>query len=165
MGFLSFISKLFKKPAPAPSGVVAPVHPLHYVKASSFADPADVAAYRKWYKRYRAEGYEHERAQQLAFKKGDNGIGFTGLNCADPAIRYCALPREDWLERWGSKKEASGRPVIVTYNGKDYPGFLGDTMPGRANITNGCGIDLNPGFAQALGVHPPFIIQVAWRWA
>jgi hypothetical protein len=39
-------------------------------------------------------------------------------------------------------------------------------MPHRAHITNGAGIDLNPGFAKAFGVKPPFMLHgVEWDWA
>jgi hypothetical protein len=38
-------------------------------------------------------------------------------------------------------------------------------LPHRANIENGAGIDLNPGFAKAFGLHPPFLIPgVRWEW-
>jgi hypothetical protein len=38
-------------------------------------------------------------------------------------------------------------------------------MPYRANIKNGAGIDLNPGFANAFGVTPPFMLHgVEWEW-
>jgi len=39
------------------------------------------------------------------------------------------------------------------------------TRPHRANIKNGAGIDLNPGFAKAFGLTPPFkIAGVQWDW-
>ena len=131
---------------------------IHVVKASSFADPADVRAF----KRCKATG----KTDQECFKVGDNGIGFTGIVCATDKENYCALPREDWMEKYGSAKKAGGAPVVVTYKGKVVDGFLGDTMPRRANIKNGAGIDLNPGFAKAFGLKPPFLVSgVTWRWA
>jgi hypothetical protein len=39
-------------------------------------------------------------------------------------------------------------------------------MPAKGKITNGAGIDLNPGFAKAFGVVPPFMLNgVKWEWA
>ena len=55
---------------------------------------------------------------------------------------------------------------MVTYKDKSVVGELGDTMPHKANIKNGAGIDLNPAFAKALGQKPPFMLQgVQWEWA
>jgi len=35
----------------------------------------------------------------------------------------------------------------------------------KANIKNGAGIDLNPGFAKAFNVTPPFMLKnVQWEW-
>ncbi len=127
------------------------------VKASSFADPADVAAFR----RCKANG----GSDQECFKVGDNGIGFTGLDCADPGNLYCALPPEVWKARWGNAAGASGKGVRVSYKGASAVGAMGDTMPSIANIHNGARIDLNPGFAKALGLTPPFLVDgVSWEW-
>lgn len=39
-------------------------------------------------------------------------------------------------------------------------------MPHKADIRNGAGIDLNPGFAKAFGVQAPFMLAgVTWDWA
>jgi hypothetical protein len=39
-------------------------------------------------------------------------------------------------------------------------------MPHKGHITNGAGIDLNPGFAKAFGLTPPFLVPgVQWDWA
>lgn len=127
------------------------------VNASSFADPADVAAFR----RCKAQG----KSDQECFKVGDNGIGFTGLNCADDSVPMCALPPEEWKAQYGSSKNAAGKPVDVTHQGKTVRGILGDTMPAIKNITNDARIDLNPGFAKAFGLKPPFMVRVKWRWA
>jgi hypothetical protein len=49
--------------------------------------------------------------------------------------------------------------------GKTVIGELRDTMPHKADISNGAGIDLNPGFAKAFGVRPPFMLRgVKWEW-
>jgi hypothetical protein len=53
----------------------------------------------------------------------------------------------------------------VTYKGKTVVGELQDTMPAKAHITNGAGIDLNPGIAKDFGVKPPFMLRnVEWEW-
>ena len=125
---------------------------------SSFADPKDVAAY----KRAIAEG----KTEEQALKIGDNGIGKWGDNTARDDVPMCALPPEDWMAKWGTGAIARGKKVAVTYNGKTVIGELRDTMPHRAHITNGAGIDLNPGFAKAFGVTPPFLLHgVKWAWA
>ena len=126
------------------------------VKASSFADKADVAAFKK----AKAKGM----SDQEAFKFGDNGIGFTGLDCTDESIPFVALPREDWMEKFGTKAKASRQPVNVTIKGKTVRCLIGDTMPSRANIKNGCGIDLAPGAQKAFGLKPPFTVPAEWEW-
>lgn len=131
--------------------------PQFSIKASSFADPMDVAAFNACKRLGHSDEY--------CFAFGDNGIGFTGINCAtfDP---ICALPYEDWMEKWKSAQVASGKPVIVTYKGQIVQGIMGDTMPHRENIKNGAGIDLNPGFAKAFSLHPPFLLDgFTWSWA
>ena len=73
----------------------------------------------------------------------------------------CALPRDDW------KKVPDPRlkPVVVVANGKQVVCLLGDTMPWKKNIRNGCGIDLNPAAVKALGLRPPIKIKATWAWA
>jgi len=139
--------------------------------ASSFADPKDVAAFQ----RCKAQG----KTDQECFRVGDNGLGFEisigngkheRLNCADPDKCYCALPPEIWRPKWGTPQNAARRRVIVSYVHRatgattTVTGLLGDTMPHLANITNGARIDLNPGFAKALGLNPPFMATVSWSW-
>ena len=51
--------------------------------------------------------------------------------------------------------------MAVTFLGRTVIGELRDTMPHKANIKNGAGIDLNPGFAKAFGVRPPFMLRGA----
>jgi hypothetical protein len=127
------------------------------VTASSFADPKDVAAYRKAI----AQG----KSEKDALKVGDNGIGVWGDNTARDDVPMCALPPEDWQAKWGSGQKARGKKVSVTYKGKTVIGELRDTMPKKANIKNGAGIDLNPGFAKAFNVTPPFMLKnVQWEW-
>lgn len=128
------------------------------VTASSFADPADVAAFR----RCKAQG----KSDKECFKVGDNGIGCWGDDTTRVDIPMCALPPEDWIAKWGHGDNARGRRVKVTYNRRTVIGELRDTMPERAHITNGAGIDLNPGFARAFGFEIPFLVHnVTWEWA
>jgi hypothetical protein len=117
------------------------------VIASSFADPADVAAYNKAI----AEG----KSRDEALKLGDDGIGCWGDDTTSEDEPMCALPPEDWKDKWGVGKAARGKKVVVKYKGSTVIGELRDTMPARAHITNGAGIDLNPGFGKAFGVKPP----------
>jgi hypothetical protein len=127
------------------------------VKASSFADAQDIAAY----KRAIAEG----KTEADALKLGDNGIGCWGDDTTTQDVPMCALPPEDWMAKWGNGTTARGKKVAVTYKEKTVVGELRDTMPHKQNIKNGAGIDLNPGFAQAFGVNPPFMLEnVLWEW-
>lgn len=135
----------------------APAPVIHSVMASSFADPADIRAFNEC----KAEG----KSDEDCFSRGDNGIGFTGMNCGTDEVCICALPPEEWQPKWGSSKNATGRKVSVTYNGKTVVGVMGDTMPHEKSITNGCGIDLNPGFVKAFGLRQPLKIPVMWQWA
>ena len=126
---------------------------VHHVIASSFADPGDVARFHRC---KRAGGTD-----QQCFKVGDNGIGCWGDDTTGP-VPGCALPREDW-KPLGTR--AHGAKVIVTANGKTITCRLMDTMPSRANIKNGCGIDLNPAAVKALGLIPPIKIRATWSWS
>jgi hypothetical protein len=128
------------------------------VTASTFADPADVRAYKKAI----AEG----KTEAQALKVGDNGIGKWGDFTATEDHAMCALPPEDWQAKWGKGSAARGKKVSVTYKGKTVVGELRDTLPKKANIKNGAGIDLNPGFAKAFGLKPPFLLPgFDWEWA
>lgn len=128
------------------------------VIASSFADAGDLKGYRA----ARARGLSEKEA--LAF--GDNGIGCWGDDTTSEDIPMCALPPEDWMARWKNGATARGKQVVVTYNGSTVIGELRDTMPSKAKITNGAGIDLNPGLAALFNESPPFMLQnVEWDWA
>ena len=125
---------------------------VNHVKASSFADPADVAAFR----RCKASG----KSDQECFKVGDNGIGCWGDDTtADKPM--CALPPEDW-KPLGAK--ARGALVLVKANGREVVCELRDTMPQKANIKNGAGIDLNPAAVKALGLRQPIMVAATWEW-
>ncbi len=124
----------------------------HEGHASSFADPADVRAF----KRCKAEGHSDE----FCFAKGDNGIGKWG---ADTTIDrpMVALPPEDWSHL----PHPAGTPVAVEINNRVVIAELQDTMPHKANITNGAILDMNPACCAAFGLTPPVMVPVRWRWA
>lgn len=124
----------------------------HEGHASSFADPADVRAFR----RCKAQG----KSDSECFKVGDNGIGKWGMDTTQP-VPMCALPPEDWQ----ILTHPPGTVVIVEANGQTVRAELQDTMPHRANITNGAIIDLNPAACAALGMEPPLMVKARWRWA
>lgn len=123
------------------------------VLASSFADPADLRAFR----RCKAQG----KSDRECFKVGDNGIGCWGDDTAADRP-MCALPPEDWRPLG---KKARGAAVLVEANGRRAACELRDTMPARRNIKNGAGIDLNPAACRALGLTPPVLVPATWRWA
>lgn len=125
----------------------------HDVLASSFADPADVASFR----RCKARG----GSDNECFKVGDNGIGVWGDDTTGP-VPMCALPPEDW-KPMGSV--ARGKKVIVRCGSQQVVCELRDTMPARANIKNGAGIDLNAAAWGALGHTPPVLLRASWQWA
>lgn len=130
---------------------------IHEVKASSFADPSDVAAFTKC----KARG----GSDQDCFKVGDNGIGCWDDNVKEGSGAACALPPEDMEERWGSISGAMHKGVMVESNNKRVYCVLKDRMPHRSNIKNGAGIDLNPDAVRALGLEPPIMVDATWRWA
>lgn len=123
------------------------------VKASSFADPADVVAFKRC--------KENGLSDMQCFRVGDNGIGAWGHTTAQTHTPMVALPREDWK----AAKKRGGAKVQIYYQGVIIEAILGDTMPARANIKNGAGIDLNPAASAALGLKPPFLVEgVKWQW-
>lgn len=124
---------------------------IHTVKASSFADPADIRAFRK----AKAKGM----SDLEAFKYGDNGIGCWGDDTTVDRP-MCALPPEDWKPL----KKPRGAIVRVSANKRQVLCELRDTMPRKANIKNGAGIDLNPAACKALGLFPPILIPATWEY-
>ena len=129
----------------------------HVGKASSFADPADVAAF----KRCKAQGH----SDNYCFGKGDNGLGCWGDKTSEDSGPACALPPEDMEERWGSVAKAKHALVDVTANDKTVTCVLKDRMMHKANITNGAIIDLNPDAVRALGLEPPIMVHASWQWS
>lgn len=128
-----------------------PNQPRH-VKASSFADPADVRRFRAC----KATG----KTDMQCFAVGDNGVGKWG---DDTTVNrpMVALPPEDWQHL----KNPRGARVEVVANGRTVICELRDTMPRRANIKNGAGIDLNEAACRAIGLKPPIMTKATWKWA
>lgn len=128
------------------------------VLASSFADPADVVAFKK----AKAQG----KTDKQAFAVGDNGIGCWGDETTQDHTPMCAVPPDDMIAKWGSIAKAKHREIIVTSRktGKSVVCILADRMPYKKNIKNGCGIDLNPAAAVCLNLKPPFQHPVTWIW-
>ena len=125
------------------------------ITASSFADPKDVVAY--------LAAIKQRLPRSEALKVGNDGKGKWGDDTTSDAKAMCALPPEDWEAKWGIGSAARGRKVSVKYRGKTVIGELRDTMPHKPKITNGAGIDLNPGFAKAFGLKPPFLLP-GFQW-
>ena len=130
---------------------------VHRGIASSFADPADIRAFTEC----KAQG----KTDQQCFAMGDNGIGKWGGSTAKGFGPCCALPPEDW--EWWEKNgdDAAGQLVVVTYGKRSIICDLRDSMPRKANITNGAIIDLNPDACDALGINVPALVSgIQWRW-
>lgn len=118
--------------------------------ASSFADPADVAAFKKC----KAQG----KTDQQCFKVGDNGIGQFGKITAQEDTPMVAVHADDMKARWGSIIAAAYRPVTVTVKGKTVQATVEDRIGVKDRI------DLNPAAAKALGLTPPFLVPCVWNW-
>jgi hypothetical protein len=128
----------------------------HAVKASSFADPKDIAAFA----RCKARG----KSDEECFKVGDNGIGCWGDSTAQGTGPSCALPPDYMISKWGSIKAAKHKKVLVEKNGKSVVCVLKDRMPWVKNLANAARIDLNPDAVAALGLKPPIMTSVEWSW-
>lgn len=152
---MNIIQWLSSKLNPAPKSIAEVVDEsakIHNVKASSFADPADVRAF----KRAKAQGMTDKQA----FAVGDNGIGLWGDDTTSDTP-MCALPPEEWNDFYHT---ARGKRVMVAANGRTVICELRDTMPHEKNIRNGAGIDLNPAAVRELHLVPPIMISAAWKW-
>src|SRR4029077_18273445 len=87
-------------------GVPVPDKELeHKTYASSFADPADVAAFNECKARGNSDIY--------CFQLGDNGIGCWGDSTVEGTGPSCALPPEYMSARWGTKSAAKHKKVRV----------------------------------------------------
>ena len=126
---------------------------IHSGKGTSFADPADIAAF----KRCKANGM----SDQEAFKYGDNGVGKWGDSCAEGSGAACALPPEDWMPLGAAAHNAK---VLVHHGNIGVICRLRDTMPHRANVKNGAIIDLSPDACKQLGIQIPAEAQITWQF-
>jgi hypothetical protein len=122
-----------------------------HVKASSFADPADIVAF----KRCKATG----KTDLQCFAVGDNGIGLYGANTAQDHTPMCALHRDDMVRLFGSVKNAAHKKILVHANGKEVVCSVEDRMSSVNRI------DLNPAAAKYLGLKPPFLVDASFRVA
>ena len=121
------------------------------VDASSFANPADVAAFQKC----KLTG----KSDLQCFAVGDNGIGQFGKVTAQDHTPMVAVHKTSMVARWGSVAAAAHRPVRIKVGDKIIEATVEDRIsaPGR--------IDLNPACAKLLGLRPPFVVPASWQWA
>ena len=118
--------------------------------ASSFADPDDVAAF----KRCKAQGH----SDQHCFGVGDNGIGCWGDSTVQGTGPSCALHTSVISSKWGSKAKGRHKKVLVRYGNKEVVCVLKDICGKKERI------DLNPDAVDAIGLKPPILITVHWDW-
>jgi hypothetical protein len=128
----------------------------HAVKASSFADPRDIEAFKK----AKAKGMSDEQA----FKYGDNGIGCWGNDTTEGSGPSCALPPDDMVDRYGTINGAKHKGVVINTDDKQVVAVLKDRMPWKKNIKTAARIDLNPDTCAALNLKPPVFASVVWHW-
>lgn len=133
-------------------------------KASSFADPKDVSAYRKWFAIFKDEGMSDEEAMGHAFAKGDNGVGCWGDDTTEGSGPSCAIPPEYMRAKFGGTFKARLEEVAVTIAGETHNVPIKDVMPHIRNITNGARIDLNPDAGKLFNLTPPFLVNATWEW-
>jgi hypothetical protein len=126
------------------------------VKATSFADPADVRAFN----RCKAEGH----SDQYCFKVGDNGVGCWGDDCSEGSGLSVAVTPDDMTTRWGSTTAAKHKLVKITSVNGTVVAMVKDRMPWKKYITNGAGLDMNPDTCKALGISIPAEAGVIWEW-
>lgn len=133
-------------------------------KASSFADPKDIAAYLKWFAIYKSQGHSDPEAMGLAFNKGDNGIGCWDDDTSQGSGPCCAIPPEYMVNRFGSVHAARLKDVSVRIDGQTHLIPIKDVMPHIRHITNHARIDLNPDAAELFRLTPPFLVNASWEW-
>lgn len=120
-------------------------------EASSFADPADVRAFKKC----KATG----KSDIQCFAVGDNGIGQFGKITAQEEVPMIAVHKTEMVRRWGSIAAAAHRRVIVEVKGVEIEATVEDRISALGRI------DLNPACAKQLLLKPPFVVPCRWRWA
>jgi hypothetical protein len=122
---------------------------------TSFADPADVAAYDAAI----ARGMSPEEALAI----GDNGIGCYNNKTREGSGPQVALPPEFMLARFGGEAQAQGQPIKISLNGKTVVAKIGDVMPHLGEEPSGALIDNNPDVVRALGLEPPMKTTLTWQ--
>jgi hypothetical protein len=143
--------KVVMEVTPPPSGTGEVVH---RGMASSFADPADLIAY----KHCKATG----RSEEECLAVGDNCIGVWDDPTGQGTGLSCALIPEDIRERWGTLRNGKHRLVRVSANGKTIVCVLKDILGHHKGVV----IDLNPDACAALGKSPVnFMKPCSWSWA
>lgn len=125
-------------------------------KASSFADPKDVAAFDRCKKTGKTD--------KQCFAVGDNGVGCWGDSTKEGSGMSCAVSPDYMIEKFGTVAAAKHAKIRVEAKGKQIVVTLKDRMPWRENVENGAVIDLNPDAAAALGLKPPFMVPAKWAW-
>jgi hypothetical protein len=123
---------------------------VHHVHASSFADPADIAAFKKC----KAKG----KTDQECFEVGDNGVGYWGDDTTNVDQPFVALHSDHLLERWGSLAAAKHKAVLVECNGKSMQCIVGDLCGVHERV------DLAPGAQFVFGLEAPFLVPATWSW-
>jgi hypothetical protein len=130
------------------------MEPQHKVYASSFADPADVRAFR----RCKAQGH----SDSYCFKYGDNGIGAWGDRTDEGSGPSCALP-PDIMSFYGLSHNDN---IRIARGDKVVIAKIKDRMPPTDYlIRHGlkARIDMNPDTCRALGLEPPVLTLVTWE--
>jgi hypothetical protein len=139
----------------ADHGVIEPPNAWHHGKASSFADPKDIAAFEHC----KREG----KSDQECFKVGDNGVGCWGDDTKEGSGPCCAVPGRRMTDRWGSRDAAKHKMIEVTIGDKSLVLPVKDRQ--SDDLSSGAIIDLNPDAGAYFGLKPPFLVSCAWRWA
>lgn len=142
---------------------------VHEVWASSFADPADVAAFKmcKLHGGYHSGGVWHPgSSDNHCFEVGDNGIGYWGDDVSAGSGPSCALPPEV-IDYFGLQHNS---PLIVTNKetGAQATVYLKDHMPHISYLESHnrkYRIDLNADACHLLGISIPAEHIVTWRKA
>lgn len=118
-------------------------------KASSFADPKDIADF----KRCKSKG----GSDQQCFKVGDNGVGFWGDDTTDVNKPFVAVHHELLEEKYGSLANARHRSVRVTIDGKTALCLVGDICGVKTRV------DLAVGAQKLFELTAPFLKTASWE--
>ncbi len=128
------------------------------MKMTTFADAADVAAFRRC--------KAHGGTDHACFKVGDNAVGFWGDDTSEGSGPSVAVIPDDMRDKWGSVDAAHMKIVYVEVG--DYGAYarVKDTMPPRSYQAahNGSQLDLNPDLCALLNLTPGVDIDGTWRW-